>query len=428
MVAYPAHAKTSDDVIALQKTLAKQEALIKSQQQVLQEQTKKLEELTRKVDTGIQAQADQQTALLSLPKSTDEELKNAVGAGTPSKAEKNPAVKKAAETTATPAGTSITAPPKEEEKRPEVAVLPDVGGVLTPKGVLMYENSLEYVNTTSNLFTFNGVQVAEVVFIGVTNATTAKRQIAQDSNRLRLGLTDRWEADVRVPYVYRNDTTSETNTTTNTTDRTTLEGNGLGDIDGGMSYQLNNGKEGWPFLVANMRYKTNNADGPFDVPYDAESVATRLPTGTGFHSVEGSLTAIKVSDPAVLFANMGYVSNLSRDIDKTFGDTHVMEVDPGDAINISGGMGFSINPETSFTLGYKHSYVFETTQTNERVSTGVITDTESDTASVGALLVGASYRFNPITSLNFNVEVGATREAPDVRVGLRVPVRLGSLF
>lgn len=439
----PSYAATSDaDVQKMLSSLAKQEQLVKSQQKVLNEQSKKLaaqekqladnramlEALAKKVDAKATMDAvsqDQVAALAAQPKVSENDLRHLSGAGVPSEkdAKDKPADKKPAPSTAT----SITAPPKEE-KRPEIAALPDSGGVLTPKGVLMYENSLDYVNTTSNVFTFNGVQLADVVFIGYTNATTAKRQVIQDSNRFRIGLTNYLEADVRVPYVYRNETSSVTNTSTSTTVRKSIEGNGLGDIDGGVSYQLNRGKDGAPFFVANARYKANNANGPFDVDYDADSVAKELPTGTGYHSAEASLTAIKVSDPAVLFGNIGYVYNFEDTVDKEFGNTRVLKLDPGNAVNASAGMGFSINPETSFTLGYKHSYVFKTTQYNQAVDTGIYSKTESDTASAGALLVGGSYRINPITSLNMNVEVGATREAPDVRVGFRVPVRLGTWF
>jgi hypothetical protein len=420
-------AESQSDVTTMKASLKKQATLLAKQEKALAEQREKLS-LQEKEMAAQRSKLDELTKMVetSIKPASDLELKDSVGTGTgPAKTSQKAEAKVSEPAVAT---TSIVAPPKEEEKRPEVAVLPDVGGVLTPKGVLMYENSLEYVNTTSNVFTFNGVQVAEVVFIGSANATTAKRQIVQDSNRFRLGLTNRLEADIRVPYVYRSDTTSETNTSTGVTSRNRIEGNGLGDIDAGASYQFNAGKEGWPFLVGNVRYKANNADGPFDVPYDSDNVATELPTGTGFHSAEGSLTAIKVSDPAVLFTNLGYVYNMDSDVNKTFGNTRIGNVDPGDAINVSAGMGFSINPETSFTLGYKHSYVFETTQENQDVGTGDLSTSRSDTASVGAFMVGASYRFNPITSLNMNVEVGATREAPDVRVGLRVPVRLGTLF
>jgi hypothetical protein len=417
----------------LKKSLEEQQSVIKQQQKMLDEQFKKLaaqekeiakhrarlEALVRKVDSGLTAKTTVAEAKIETKKNPEVLEVAAV--------EEKASTLAGMRGTGTGAGTPIAAPAKAE-KRPEIPVLPDAGGVLTPKGVLMYENSLEYVNTTNNVYTFNGVQVAEVVFVGVTNASTAKRQIVQDSNRFRLGLTNRMEADVRFPFVYRNDTTTETNTTTSTTERTRISGKGLGDIDMGLSYQVNRGQNGWPFLVANMRYKMNNADGPFDVPYNADSVATRLPTGTGFHSLEGSMTLIKVSDPAVLFTNLGFVHNFDTDVNKTFGDTNVLDVSPGDAINLSAGMGFSINPETSFTLGYKHSYVFPTYQHNRKVSDGTLSTSESDSASVGALLVGASYRFSPITSLNLNVEVGTTREAPDVRVGVRVPIRLGTLF
>ena len=443
----PSQAATKDaDVQAMLSSLAKQETLIKAQQKALDDQRKKLaaqekeiadnrsklETLIQKVDAKPANVAtlpdgvtqDQFTALLSFAQASEAELKQSSGAGKPAEKAKQEGTKKQVEKSS---ATSIAAPPKEE-KRPEIAALPDSGGVLTPKGVLMYENTAEYVNTTNNVFTFNGVQLADVVFIGYTNATTAKRQVLQDSNRFRIGLLNDLEADIRIPYVYRKETSSVTNTSTTTTVRKSIEGKGLGDIDGGLSYQINKGKDGWPFFVANARYKAANADGPFDVDYDADSVAKELPTGTGYHSAEASLTTIKVSDPAVLFTNIGYVHNFEDTINKRFGNTRVLKLEPGDGINFSAGMGFSINPETSFTLGYKHSYVFETTQYNQAVNTGVYSKNESDTASVGALMVGSSYRFNPITSLNMNVEVGATREAPDVRVGIRVPIRLGTLF
>lgn len=449
LLTFPAYASPESDLQAMKESLSKQETIIKSQKAALAEQKKKLaqqekelrdtktmiESLAQKVaalpdsktppasnEKDVSTQAKDNAPTLDLPKTAQlsaKEEQESRGTGKP---------KESKQSDAAPAtGTSVIAP-KKETTRPEVPVLANAGGVLTPKGVLMYENTLEYLNTTSNVFTFDGVKVAELVFIGVTNATTATRQVLQDSNRFRLGLTDRLEADVRVPYVYRNDRNTDTDTNTNVTTKTTIEGDGIGDIDGGIAYQFNDAKDGWPFLVGNLRYKANNADGPFDVTYNASNVATELPTGTGFHSVEASLTAIKVSDPAVLFGNLGYVYNAERSIDKTFGNTRILDVNPGDAINASAGFGFSVNKDLSFTLGYKHSYVFSTEQDSQAVSTGVYSTSESDAANVGALMVGGNYRINPIVSLGMNVEIGATREAPDVRVGFRIPIRLGTLF
>jgi len=303
--------------------------------------------------------------------------------------------------------------------------LANQGGVLSPPGTLSFENTVEYTNTTRNLFAFNGVELAQVVLVGGITASSARHQIVQETGRLRLGITNRLEADVHVPFVYRNDSLTNSVTTSGTT-TTSISGADLGDIDIGLAYQLNDGTEGWPFLIGNLRYKANNADGPFDVPYDSNNIATRLPTGTGFQTVEGSVTAIKVSDPAVLFANLGYVYDVPRDIDRDFNGVTIGHVNPGDAINAMAGMGFAINQQTSFSLGYKHSYVFPTYQ--KMTQSGSTETTSSGTSQVGALALGLSYAFTPETSVNFNVEAGLTNDAPDVHLIVRVPIKLGNIF
>src|SRR5690606_745013 len=104
------------------------------------------------------------------------------------------------------------------------------------------------------------------------------------------------------------------------------------------------------------------------------------------------------------------------DIDQQEGEILIGRVDPGDAIGASIGFGFSLNPRFSFSLGYKHSYIFPTsTELND------ITE-DSDELQVGALLFGLSYLLNDRFSLNGNFECGATEDAPVRRFVLRVPV------
>ena len=40
-------------------------------------------------------------------------------------------------------------------------------------------------------------------------------------------------------------------------------------------------------------------------------------TGSGFWSIEPSISTLLVSDPAVIFANISYLHSFSKDIDKT---------------------------------------------------------------------------------------------------------------
>jgi len=153
-----------------------------------------------------------------------------------------------------------------------------------------------------------------------------------------------------------------------------------------------------------------------------------MPTGTGFQTIEASVTAIKVSDPAVLFANLGIVYDVPRDINRNFGQTRITSVNPAHAVNALVGVGFAINQDTSFTLGYKHSYVFPTAQHSIGLTTGNPFVNNSDSAQVGALVLGMTYALSPKTSINLNVEAGVTNDAPDIHLILRVPIQLGKFW
>src|SRR3546814_10184716 len=107
-------------------------------------------------------------------------------------------------------------------------------------------------------------------------------------------------------------------------------------------------------------YTTLFRSGPFDVDRDANGLESWLATGSGFPGSEPSVTILYPNDPAVFFANFGYFFHLPEDVDKTFNDQTIGEVDPGDAFRLSFGMAYSINERSSFTLGYKHDFIDET--------------------------------------------------------------------
>ncbi len=402
IVSPPARADVQSDLVRLEKLINEQGKLIEQQRTLLKAQAKEINDQKKRLDSVAQAAPTKKVASAS--------------AYEPRKVPSD----------ATPPAASYGYYDEEENARPQVYALANQGGILSRPGSLTFENTIEYTNTTRNLFAFNGVELAQVVLVGGITATSARHQIVQETGRLRLGLTDRLEADIHVPFVYRNDNLTNTVTATGATQTTSLEGANIGDIDLGLAYQMNDGKQGRPFLIGNLRYKANNADGPFDVPYDANNVATRLPTGSGFQTVEASLTAIKVSDPAVLYTNVGYVYDVPRDINRDFNGVTIGHVNPGDAVNALIGMGFSINQDTSFSLGYKHSYVFPTYQ--KTTQGGVTTNASSGTSQVGALTFGMSHAFTPTTTVNFNIEAGVTNDAPDVHLIFRVPIHLGNLF
>ena len=308
-------------------------------------------------------------------------------------------------------------PERPERKIPEVQAIPELGGVLTPAGKLVVEPSLQYSHSQVNRFTFLGIEILDTFLIGLLEAEDTDRDLFTPALTGRLGVTDRFELELKVPYVIRNDRISFVipQVDPNQTITQELDGNGLGDIEVAAHYQINNGLNDWPIFIGNLRYKSTTGTGPFDVSRDANGLETELPTGSGFHSVEPSITVLYPSDPAVFFANLGYLYTIEDDVGESFNDQNIGNVDPGDAYRASFGMAYSINERTSFTLGYKHDFIGETdTEIN-----GVTLS--SNTLDVGSLLLGYSFQYDENLAANFNLELGVTADAPDVLMTFRMP-------
>ena len=313
------------------------------------------------------------------------------------------------------------------EPRPQVQLLPDLGGVLTPKGTLSLEPSVEFDHTSTNQLIFRGISIVQGLLIGVIDASDIRGDTFVGALTGRYGVTNRFEIEGKVPYLYRENRETDTPATSNAQPfKTSSNGNALGDIEAAVHYQFNSGRDEWPIFVGNLRYKSDTGNGPFDVATDPNTgVATELPTGSGFNAIQPSLTMIFPSDPVVFFGNLEYVHNFSKDIGKVVSYTcgpqndqpcYVGKVTPGDSYGVTLGMSVALNERASFSLGYQHNYI---EGTNVSISGD---DFKSDPVQVGALLVGAAYQVSPRVGLNFSTQVGVTTDAPDVRVILRIPI------
>lgn len=310
--------------------------------------------------------------------------------------------------------TPARVPPKPRQ-RPEIAVeeLVERGGVLTPPGTLVLEPSLEYVHDSSNRVIIEGLSVLPALLVGNIDVREVKRDSLFAALTGRLGLTNRFEVDVKVPYVYRSDETTARalaveDVAASVTD---VSGHGIGDVEAGLHYQLTEGNHGWPYFIGNLRAKAPTGRDPFEVPLNEQGLALDLPTGTGFWSVEPSLSFLLPSDPVVWFGNVKYQWNIERDIGGDFGT-----IDPGDAVGASVGLGFAVNDRTSFSVGWEQQYVFETEQDG--------LDIEGSSLSVGSFLLGLSYRLTDSTSISLSFQGGMTGDATDERIMMRLPIRL----
>lgn len=284
---------------------------------------------------------------------------------------------------------------------------------LLKAGTLVVQPSIEYNTTTLNRVVLEGFTVIPAITIGSIDIREVDRDVLVGAATVRVGVTDLIELGARVPFVYRDDstTTRPIGTGASADITTNVSGNGLGDVEFSGHLQVLSGN-GWPFVILNGRVKVPTGKDPFDVSLDANGLETELPTGTGFWGLEPGVTVLFSSDPVVFFGSASYLFNLPGT--KTLQTTGAsIDVDPGDAARFSFGMGFAINESASFSLGYEHSFVFESEVDGAEVV--------GSSLQVGSLLIGGSYRVSENTTVNLSVGVGATKEAPDVSLSLRIP-------
>lgn len=307
--------------------------------------------------------------------------------------------------------------PAQEVRREQLAAIPEGIAVLSQPGKFTLDLSTEYTRSSANRLVFRGIEIVPGVQIGVIEANEADRDTGVVTMAAKYGFAPRLEGEVRVPYVWRNDTITTVQQRDEAVTRTIdLSGDGIGDVEAALRYQINGGERGLPIFIAGLRVKTDTGEGPFDIDRDEFGIATRLATGSGFWGVEPSISFLYPSDPAVIFGSLSYFAHLPRDIDKTEGEIRIGKVDPGDAIGMSIGFGFSLNPRFSFSLGYKHNYIRPTSSELNGVTE------KSDELQVGALQFGMSYLLSDRYSLNGNFEFGVTEDAPDMRFVLRLPI------
>ncbi len=321
--------------------------------------------------------------------------------------------------------------PAKDGRPPEVAPIFEQPGVLTPKGKYVLEPALQYGYSSSNRVAVIGFAIIPAILIGLIDVREVKRNTLTAALTGRMGLSNRLEVEARVPYVYRTDSTiSREFLKTSFVERVfETSGKAIGDVELAARYQLNDGGADKPFYVGGLRFKSRTGRDPFSVVTDCSKrcvgenvtgtgLPLDLPTGSGFYSIQPSLTWLFPSDPAVFFGSISYLhnfkrSNVTRKIQA--GDTEVLgSIEPGGVIGFNFGMGLALNEKASVSLGYDHNSIARTRQNGESVTGSVRTQ-------LGTLLLGFSYRLSEKKTLNVSVGAGLTRDTPDVSLTVRVP-------
>lgn len=323
-----------------------------------------------------------------------------------------------------------TAPAAVPESPLSVPQLFDQPSVLTARGMTIVEPSLQYGYSSAHRAALVGFTVIPAILIGLIDVREVRRNTTVATLTIRHGFTERFELEGRLPWVYRSDSTvSREIFTASATERSfSAQGSGIGDVEATARYQLTTGSGRWPFLIGSLRFKSRTGKDLFEVTTDcvtrcvANATGTgeplRLPTGTGFYTLQPGITWLYPTDPAVFFGSFTYAynfkrSNVSRRV--LGGEVEFLgDVKPGNVFGFNVGMGLSVNDRSSFSIGVEVSTIGRLRQNGEEVPGSVRTQ-------LASMLLGYSFRWDQNRTIHVSVAAGLTRDTPDVTLTLRVP-------
>lgn len=420
--AVPAAAQ-SDELAELRQLLAEQKRILEQQRQHMEQQSRQMKELEQRLERFAGQEAGKRPEATVEKEQAPAGQQQKVAAPETKKTEKKSAQAK-----------PVGKPPTERKEAVEAiaSISDDVRGVLTPRGSVVIDPSLKFAHTSNNRVFLEGFGplVVPSLFLGLIDIREVDRDLWIASLAARYGITSRMQFEVRVPYVWRDDRIRSRPLLVNLfgDEVFNVDGSGLGDVEFAFDYQLNRGLNGWPFFIGGVRVVAPTGTDPFEVdtvdiivrdndgnPAEDEDgnpiiqrFPTELATGSGFWGIRPNLTFLYPTDPAVFFGTLSYNWSVEKNVGNDIG-----KIDPGNTIGISGGMGLGINERSSFSLGFSYRRVSKTEQNGSSL--------KGSELDIGELSVGYSFRINRKSNLNLSVGIGATDDAQDFQMTVRLP-------
>jgi hypothetical protein len=339
---------------------------------------------------------------------------------------------------ATPAngaqGAPITGPSQQQKETQRVLQtapeLSSKGGVLTPQGYLVVDPQLEYDYWNQNQVNVSGFSVVPGITFGNINVQRVQANYVTNRYIFRYGVTNRLEVNLQVPIVYATGSTTTQPLGPNAQVFSPGASSfNIGDLEFGASYQFNSGEHGWPIFLGNLLFKTHTGVGPFDVPIYTTNdpngiyiagIQKRLPTGTGFYSLEPNVTVLFPTSPAVLFLNLLGGINFARTVDipnLAGGAPTSASLSPGDYISGTFGVGFAVNDQTSMTFSYQQEHVFPSAENGSTIG--------GSSFDFGTFNFGLGFALTKNINLNLGAGIGVGPNNPVAKLLLEVPIKFG---
>jgi hypothetical protein len=290
---------------------------------------------------------------------------------------------------------SVTA---EEKAEQEKAVLTAAGRdyTLMQKGKVELDYTLRYEYVSANT-----IETQLGLITGVEgHANHTIRNIID----IQYGVKNNITTDISIPYVYVYDKTGSA---------TARDNSDMGDITLEMDFQPFKSGGDRPTTTITMAAILPTGRSPYEINRD-----TDLPTGNGFYAVSLGMNLSKAIDPAMAFGGISATYRLDRNgLCQNINGNTLDEVDPGMSFNAAIGLAYAISYALSMNVQFQYGYNMKT---DYHYSNTAAVST-APAYSTGSLVIGAGWRWSPLTTLSFSLGIGLTKDDPDFYFMFRLP-------
>lgn len=294
-----------------------------------------------------------------------------------------------------------------------------------------FEQGLTYTHYDKRSLVLSGFLALDAILLGKVNLQQIRTDQFQYDLTGRWNLSDRLSTDFNVPVVYRNSTYISPGAGSSASafsDGSNHSGS-VGDINAGVYFQLPKSAASDLDWIVSGRLKAPTGREPFGIKLVENTdpnnnnllIPTRQPTGNGVWATTLGLSLLKVTDPMVLFANLGYTYNFKRsfsDLSSSLTTVTPGEAKLGNAWSLGAGFALALNDKTSVSFSYAQLLQQVSRLRADGGQWVRQVGSDSNSASFNA---GLTHQLTPRLSMAGTLSMGLTPDAPNFSVGVKFP-------
>lgn len=298
---------------------------------------------------------------------------------------------------------------------------------------LTLENSFSYARYDRKQLTLNGFLALDAIFLGNIAIENVESDSLTWNFAARWGVNPRLTLNLDVPYIGRKTLYQKGGAggSAAAIAQEETHGAGIGDATLSANYKLF-GERGWrPEMVFTGGITAPTGREPYgldwkvierdDDDFIRFAVPAEQPTGNGVWQASAGLSAVKTADPAILFANVGYIRSFKRsfgDIDSNPDTVNPGEVKLGDSYYFGAGVAFAFNERTSLSISFSDKL---SARASTRYKDGSWIKVIGSDANAGSLNLGVTYALTSRATFVSMLGIGLTPDAPDFSLSFKLP-------